>query len=283
MANTNVDAIAVRLFIAQAKADYQSMGSNLPKTAMLRTNVVGETIQYPKIGSVISNEVGFSKAVDPQDPGTSNVVGTMKKFNASITLDPVQAQFLNIQIRQDFSRLLTFANSRRMDQVMIDAIDAEAGVFTIPTGATNLTYDKLLQVVQNFDDLEVPEEDRFILAPPKAQRALMNDVKFINNEFVNKGPVSNGEINQSKVLGMTMITIAQRTEGGLPLTGDIATCFAYSRTAVGFGIGIEADINVSIEPTLSMAMLLQANMSLNSTIIDAEGLTKIDVDITKNI
>ena len=225
--------------------------------------------------------MGFSKSVDPQDPGSSTAVGTMAKFNASITIDPVQAKFLNIQVRQDYSRLLTLANNRRMDQVFIDTLAASTPSITIPEGGTNLNYDKLIQVVQAFDELEVPEEDRTIVVTPKTQRALMNDPKFINNEFINKGAVATGRINRFQVLGMTMISIGIRAEGGLPKTGDIVDCFAYAKNAMGFAMGVAVNINMSVEPTLSMAILLQANMSLNSTAIDEVGIIKIEADDTK--
>ncbi|KKM99861.1 hypothetical protein LCGC14_1143630 [marine sediment metagenome] len=281
MANVNIDPIVVRLFKQQVKLDYQSSGSQLAQTGLLRTDVEGETIQYPKLGSLISNEVGFSKAVDPQDPGSSAVIGTMAKFNASVTVDPVQEKFLNVQIRRDYSRLLTMADNRRMDQVFIDTLKASTPSITIPEGGTNLTYDKLLQVVQAFDELEVPEEDRTIVVTPKTQRALMNDPKFINNEFINKGPVATGKINRFQVLGMTMISIGIRKEGGLPKAGNIVDCFAYAKNAMGFGIGIPANVHMSIEPTLSMAILLQSNMSLNATAIDEVGIIKIEADDTK--
>ena len=79
------------------------------------------------------------------------------------------------------------------------------------------------------------------------------------------------------MLGFRIIVVGDRSEGGLPLSTNDRTVFAFHKSAMGMaeGMGIKTEINYVPEKT---SFLVNSMFSAGAVAIDDEGIVKITCD-----
>ena len=265
-------------FDALVKAAYQSKGKNLISTVRQRTGFAGRFIDFRKVGSLTSVLQGFQDTVTPQDPGYTKVTLEVNKFVTPALTDELQNLTVNFDDRQENAELVADAVGRRQDQLIIDANNASGTANTIADSGTNFTYDKMREVNAFFSTNNVPPMDRHILISAAAERFLLSESEFINNEIVNKGVVESGTLEGTRYLGMMFHVIGDMpNEGGLPKTGDIRKCFAYHKQAVGFGMNKDFTTRIDWLPK-ETSWLVNGIHQSGSIAIDNVGIVEISID-----
>ncbi len=275
-------------FDAQVKAEYQAMGKRLPETIRNRNGFTGRFVEFRTVGKVISQPLGYQDAVTPQDPGYDRVILTVNKFVTPTVTDELQEVTVNFSDKQENAQLIAWAVRRRQDQLVIDALAAAllpAGNvipvdFPNPPGTdTGMTFDKLNEIVRLFSKNNVPHgpEVRHILMDSSSESNLLNEPKFTNNEFVNKGAIKTGTLDGSVVMGMTIHVIGDMAEGGLPFEdpgpNTIRRNFAYHRLAAGFGMN-KFGTEINYLPTLTSWLVNGIHQS-GAVVIDPVGVIDI--------
>ena len=120
----------------------------------------------------------------------------------------------------------------------------------------------------------VPSEDRYMVIHANNVAGLLADERAISNDFAVKA-LLNGEV--SAMLGFKIIVVGDRSEGGLPLSTNDRTCYAFHKSAMGMaeGMGIKTEINYVPEKT---SFLVNSMFSAGAVAIDDEGIVKITCD-----
>lgn len=266
-----------KVFDAMVKAAYQSEGFLLRGTIRMRTDVVGSTVDFRKVGSVTANETAFQTQVQLQDPQYNKVVVNLKKYLAATGVDDIQRFLVNFDERQEDAKLVAMALGRRSDQLIIDALNASTTTNVIADGGTGFTFDKAREVVKFFEDNAVPPRDRHIAISAKAQDDLFNELQFTSFDFNNTKVIPTGSLNGNFVMGMNWHVIPTMSEGGLPKTGNIRTNFAWHILAAGMGIGMNFATRVDEIPHLDIWQI-KGKMYAGAVAIDNPGIIKIDID-----
>jgi N4-gp56 family major capsid protein len=264
----------VQLFDAEVKQAYQA-SRMLAGVTRERTNVEGNQVKFPKIGKGTATVRVPQTDVTPLNVTYSQVTATMSDYIAAEYSDIFSQQKVNFDERRELVQVVGNAIGRRMDQLVIDALNAASSPSTVGTdiGGTgsNMNLAKLLAAKKALDTKNVPSEGRCMLIHANGLSALLDETELTSSDFATVKALSTGEIDT--FLGFKFISLGDRDEGGLPIPST-RTCFAFHRDAVGMGIGMgqRSEINYVAEKT---SFLVSSMFSAGAVAIDDEGIVKI--------
>lgn len=271
---SNVDQT---IFDEMVKKAYQSKGFLLRNAVRMRMNVQGTTVSFRKVGTVTAEQYAFQTAVVYQDPGYNKVDCSLLPYRAPTLIDDLQQFLFNFDERKEDAELVAMALGRRSDQLIIDALDSSGTSNTIANGGTGLTYSKIREINKFFSSKAVPPQERFIAISATGEEQIMAALQFTDNRFTQLNSVTNGGLNGAFVMGMNWIVIPDMTEGGLPLTGNIRSCFAWHKLAMGMGVGREFSTLIERVPHLDSWQVL-GKMFAGCVAVDNVGVIQCDID-----
>ena len=199
----------------------------------------------------------------------------MSDFIAAEYSDIFNQQKVNFDERRELVQVVGAAIGRRMDQLVIDALNAASSPSTVATtvggAGTNMNLAKLLAAKKALDVKNVPAEGRCMIIHANGLSALLDETELTSSDCATVKALSTGEIDT--FLGFKFITLGDRDEGGLPIPST-RTCFAFHRDAIGMGIGMnqKSEINYIAEKT---SFLVSSMFSAGAVAIDDDGIVKI--------
>lgn len=281
----------------------QQMGSRM-KGRVDEMPVRGNKFTYERLDQVEAIEVTTRHAdTVAQDIDHSRRGGQMRDFRATLMLD----QFDDLQVLIDPSRNYAEAVARAMmkqyDRLCLSQalapiktgrnLDVEVsaaadGVATVDADGVGLTYDKLVEIHENFINSEVGTdlEEEFYLAITGKQHAdLMKEQELINRDFSNFGNASmEGQtvIDKGRIVkaaGINLIVFGTGANVPNPLlsaTGNVRHCIAFAKS--GLVVGMNKDISVRVDNRADKNNAMQVQASLFLDAIRTQGVKVQQVD-----
>jgi hypothetical protein len=274
---TNVQQVE---FDELVKIAYRSQGFILRDSVRIRMDVIGNTVQFRSVDQIIAQPAAFQSMVNIQDPNYQPHVATLQKYMASSAVDVIQDLTVNFDSKRENAMVTGMALGRRSDQIIIDALAANPSQ-TIVDGGTNMSYAKLRQIVQFFDQNAVPVGERFVAMSGNNIRALLADDHITSRFFTSNDMVVDGQASYKELLGMNIRIIPDMTEGGLPKVGNIRHCFAWHKMSTGMGIGQDMRVEINYLPQYT-SWLVNGIFYAGATIIDSRGVFQINCDESVN-
>lgn len=263
-------------FDALVKAEYASRGFLLRDSLRVKHDVIGATVEFRKVGQLVSVETAYQQSVTPQDPGYSKVSAVLAKFTTPTAVDTVQELTVNFDAKMENAMLVADAMGRRSDQITIDALTATSTT-PIVDGGTNLDYDKYTQIIQFFEDNAVPLGERFVAMSGNNFRSLLKQQEFTSTFFTANRVLDKGMVRE--YLGMNIVVIPTMLEGGLSKTGNLRTVLAWHKNSAGMGVGhnFRTEINYIPEKT---SWLVNGIFSAGAVVVDDKGVLPVICDET---
>jgi len=264
----------VQLFDAEVKQAYQASRA-LAGVTRERNNVEGNQVKFPKIGKGTATIRVPQSDVTPLNVSYSQVTASMSDYIAAEYSDIFHQAKVNFDERRELVQVVGNAIGRRMDQLVIDALNAASSPSTVGTDVggvgTNLNLAKLLAAKKALDAKNVPAEGRCMVIHANGLAALLDETELTSSDFATVKALSMGEINT--FLGFKFIMLGDRDEGGLPLPST-RTSFAFHRDAVGLGISMNQKSEINYVPEKT-SFLVASMFSAGAIAIDDEGIVKI--------
>ena len=270
----------VTLFDAEVKQAYQGE-SVLLNTVRLRQGVQGNTYKFPKLGKGSATARIPQTDVTPLNVTYSQVTATMSDFNAAEYSDVFHQAKVNFDERSELVQVVSKAIGRRMDQLIIDALDAESSPSTVANTvvtsgsatASNLNVGKLIAAKKALDAKNVPFDDRHIVIHANSLSGLLGDERAISGDFASIKALVSGEINT--FLGFNFHVLGDRDEGGLAIDGSSdRKIFAYHRSAFGMAVNMNQKTEINYVPEKT-SFLVNSMFSAGSVSIDGDGIVEI--------
>ena len=264
----------VQLFDAEVKQAYQSSRA-LAGLTRERANVEGNQVKFPKIGKGTATVRVPQTDVTPLNVTYSQVTATMSDYIAAEYSDIFSQQKVNFDERRELVQVVGNAIGRRMDQLVLDALNASATTLTVATtiggAGTNMNIEKLIEAKKLLDANNVPSEGRCMIIHANNLAGMMGETEITSSDFATVKALVSGEVDT--FMGFKFVTLGDRDEGGLPLPST-RTCFAFHKDAMGMGIGMnqKSEINYIAEKT---SFLVSSMFSAGAVAIDDEGIVKI--------
>ena len=274
---TDLSAVEQVEFDALVKAEYRSGGFLLREGVRRKENVVGSSVQFRRVGEVISVPTGFAVAVTGQDPGFTPEVANLVKFTTPVEVDIVEDLFVNFDTVMESAGLIAQAMGRRSDQITIDAIDLGATTAgnVVVDGGTNLNYTKYTRIIEFFEDNGVPLGERWVAMSANNFRSLLSQTEFVSTFYTQNRVLDKGMIRE--YLGINVVVVPAMTEGGLPKAGDIRDVLAWHKQSTGFAVGANFRTEVNYIPQTT-SWLANGIFSAGSVVIDPRGTLVVQCD-----
>jgi len=240
----NLSTVEIQKFDDVVKHQFQAR-ARLRNTVTIRSGVTGETYRFQRMGKGTANQKATQAVVTPMNIGYAAQTATLQRWLASEYTDIFDKDTVNFDERSELGQTIGKALGRREDQLIIDVLnggtysttptvgDADTGL-DIVTGAAGLTVDKILEINERFQDLEMDDEEKHLAITAKGLRDLLTDPEVSSIDFNNVKALLSGELNEW--MGMKIHVIGSRTEGGLPAPSD-QRAFAWAKSAVGYAVG----------------------------------------------
>lgn len=264
----------VQMFDAEVKQAYQGARA-LAGLTRERTNVEGNQVKFPKIGKGTATVRVPQTDVTPLNVSYSQVTASMSDYIAAEYSDIFSQQKVNFDERRELVEVVSGAIGRRMDQLVLDALNASSTSLTVATtvggAGTNMNIEKLIETKKLMDTNNVPSEGRTMIIHANNLAGMLGETEITSADFATVKALVSGEVDT--FMGFKFVTLGDRDEGGLPLPST-RTCFAFHRDAVGMGIGMNqrSEINYVAEKT---SFLVSSMFSAGAIAIDDEGIVKI--------
>jgi len=276
----NLDQVLVKKFEMEAIQAFQDSGTGLRNTVRLRDAKGAQKVQFQVLGKMNAQERGAIHTDIPlQDVSHTPKTATVSDFVASEMTDI----FLNNQVgfdeRQELVQAITSSMNRRLNQIIIDAIDAAAITKTVPDNISGSADNMTVAAVAKAAELlgsDVPDDNRHLL---------MHDSGFYH--FIQEDKVANSDFNHNKALaegrapnylGFDIHKMGDRAEGGLPVpTSNHRTNYAWQKLAIGLAVNMEPKITIDWEPSKG-AHRVTGYLSAGATVIQEDGVVEITTD-----
>lgn len=269
-----ISSAYVQLFDAEVKQAYQASRA-LAGVTRERTNVEGNQVKFPKIGKGTATVRVPQTDVTPLNVTYSQVTASMSDYIAAEYSDIFHQAKVNFDERRELVQVVGNAIGRRMDQLVIDALNAASSPSTVGTDiggvGTNLNLAKLLAAKKALDAKNVPQEGRCMVIHANGLSALLDETELTSSDFATVKSLSRGELDT--FLGFRFIMLGDRDEGGLPLPST-RTSFAFHRDAVGLGVSMNQKSEINYVPEKT-SFLVSSMFSAGAIAIDDEGIVKI--------
>jgi len=271
----NLSAAAVASFHGRVKTAYEK-GKMLRGTVTLKTGVIGTTHRFTRVGKGMSQRRVPQTDVVPMNLAYNTTTAVLEDWNAAEYTDIFDAPTVDFNEREILAGIISSAQGRREDQLIIDALEASSTLNAIPDAGSGLTTAKCVNMKKIFDKAGVPPQDRKALCGVDSLNQLIHDPEATTIEKNMIKTLVNGEI--SKWLGFEFMQMEDRLEGGLPVTASIQTNYFYHPSAVGLAIGLDHRTEVNYIPTKT-SWLANGIVKAGAVHIDAVGIGEVDTVI----
>lgn len=272
-----LSAVAREEFDSEVKQAYQG-ASMLRPTVTLRTNVVGDTYHFRRMGKGLANQKPSQADVTPMDVAHTKPQATLSNWNAPEYTDIFDQAEVNFDEQAELAKAIAMALGRREDQLVIDALDAEAtpaGV--IAAGGANLTVAKVNEASKFLFDKGVPSTERHFLHSADGLESMLNEEKATSADYMTVKNLVNGTL--SSAFSFEFHCIETRDEGGLSVAANIRKGFAYHKEAIGLAVGIDMRTDVDWVPQKT-SWLANGMLKAGSVSRDGDGIVEVNTDET---
>jgi len=275
----SLSAAFVTLFEAEVKQAYQAT-SQLMGTMRTRTGVEGSTAKFPKLGRGVAQLRIPQTDVTPMNLQWTQATATLQDWTAPEYSDIFNQQKVNFEERRELVMAVSAAIGRRLDQLVIDALDVPT--YTSQTvdediggTSTNLNVTKMRETKRIQDALNVPPSDRHIVVHANNLAAFLGETEATSADFNSVKALVQGDIDT--FMGYKFHVLGDRAEGGLPKATNDRTGWAWHKAALGLAIGLGPKVEINYIPEKT-SWLVNAMLAAGSVVIDTEGVVEITYD-----
>jgi len=260
---------------------FQGAGQ-LRTATSIRTGVVGDTYNFRRMGKGMANQKPSQASVTPMDVSHTLIPATLSNWNAPEYSDIFDQAEVNFEEKQELAATIAKAMGRRLDQLVIDALDtlhansgSYAGQVTNDIGGTdtNLNTDKLRRAARYLNDKGVESGGRHIAVSAAGLEGMLGETEATSTDYNSVKALVNGDLDT--FVGFKFHVIETRDEGGLAVDGSLdRTCFAWHESAVGLAIGIDQRTEINYVPERT-SWLCNGLLKAGSVVRDATGVVEI--------
>jgi hypothetical protein len=272
--------------------------------------ITGKSDHWERIGGTSLQQVTSRHQNTPYTPSVlSRRRLTLNDWAGSERLDKLDEVKMMIDPRNEMTQNLLMAWRRVVASTLVTAFNASSVSVSnveattsvslpssqvISNGGTGFTVAKLRQVNRILDNAGVPRDgQRHILVSAFAIEDLMADSQVTSADYSSMNALMNGGaglINTGTFMGFQWHMISDAVPddtavltGGtaapiLPKSGNIRTCYAWHKSAMGLSIGKEATVEVDRLPEHLNLWQVLVQGSLGATRILDAGVVTVDID-----
>lgn len=291
---SSIDNALITEFSDMVHHQAQQMQSRLKPYANIK-QMTGDVWAYDGLGRVEAREVVGRNVPATFDDITHNRRKIARRrfvINLPVDASDVRGALLNPE--SEYAKAVAAGMLRQYDRVMYQAAFADVltgrdfsttvtaatdGVVTVNATA-GLTYEKLLEIRQNFYDLDVGTDDNekiFLTIGGREHTNLMGETELTSGDFSRNFVVDKGRI--ASALGMDLVMLASSV--GSPIIpasgGERALVAASSR---GLVLGVSKEMQIKIQERNDLIETTQVQVICEIGAVRSEGALVQKVRVT---
>lgn len=289
----SIDQALITQFSDLVHQEAQQMTSHLKPFVQMK-QMSGDIWAYDGLGRVDAREVnGRVVKADFDDIDHNRRKLSRRRFVVNLPVDASDVRGSLLNVDSEYAKACAAAMARQMDRVIADA--ALASVLTgrdfentttfaadggLTVDATSgLTYEKLLEVQQNFMDNAVgvdQSEKLFLTYTGKESTSLMGETELTSGDFVRELSVDNGKM--VKAAGLDLVPFAANEPSPvLEVTGGERFLIAGSSRGICLGVSKEMSINIQERNDLIETHQVQVIMEIGAVRTEGALIQKVRV------
>jgi hypothetical protein len=243
--------------------------------------LTGKSFAYDGIGSIEAQELQgrFNRVTFSDLKVVRRKIGR-RRFSLTLPFDADDASKVLINQESEYAQACSMAMARVYDRIGVEAAlatvytgeDMDTSVtFTNDGGQTvvatgGLTYEKLLEIIQNFIDKDVGNDmvESFIFCVSGDEvTALMKEVELTSGDYDRDYNIENGSIQRA--CGLKLIKFAaSATQPVLDVTSGVRSCIAMSTRGLCYAMPKQFEITVQERTDLIQTKQVQVNWTLGA-------------------
>lgn len=285
--STTVDQAFVTQFMDFVVHAVNQTQSRLSDCVRLKSGVVGSTARFNKLDD--SDMYSGSRHGDTilADDAHTSVDATLKDWHKALLVDELDKLKTLVSLENEYTRNIIAACQRRKDKTIIaEGLSQSAGTYTV-TGATNggLEYATVVDIAALAEDLEWPEEDRYMGWTGASLGTLLDDAQLTSKDYSTLQAIQNGRFGPNdywmgfkwrKLNGPYLLAASKRTGAVGSVTAE--TLYAWHKDAVGLAVGQEAKVRIAERPDKNHAIQVYGCLSMGACLIDNERVIDVSID-----
>lgn len=241
--------------------------------------LTGKMMAYDGVGSVEAQELNgrFNRVNFSDLQVTRRKIGR-RRFSLTIPIDKDDASRVLLNQEAEYAQACSMAMARVYDRIGIEA--ALATVYTgeemetavtfagdggqTVTATGGLTYEKLLEIIQNFIDADVGNDmvEKFVFCITGDEHtALMKELELVSGDYNRSYNVERGAIQDA--CGLSLIKFAANAVNPiLSVAAGVRSCIAMSTRGLCYAMPKQFEIDVQDRTDLVQTKQVQVNWTL---------------------
>lgn len=241
----------------------------------------GKEYAYDGIGSIEAQELqGRFNRVEFSDLKVTRRKIGRRRFSLTLPIDDDDLSKILLNPESEYKNACAMAMARVHDRIGVEAslapvftgedMDTEVsaatdGVTTV-TATSGLTYEKLVEITQNFIDKDVGNDmiENFIMCISGDEHTdLMNETTLTSGDYSREYVVDKGSIQQA--LGLKLIKFAaSATRPILNVTAGVRSCIVMSTRGLCYAMPKQFEMKVQDRSDLIQTRQVQINWTLGA-------------------
>jgi hypothetical protein len=259
----------------------QQKGSRL-RGSVNEQSVTGEKFHFERLGTVAAVAKTTRHTNTPVlDVPHSRRTATMSDYHWADLIDNEDKVRMLVTPESHYARSGANAMARAIDDLIItaatgNATDGDGSNVALPSGqkiahgSTGLTLAKLITIKEILDGNDVdPDDERFLVLGSKQISDLLNTTEIKSSDYNSVKALVQGDIDT--FMGFKFL----RSER-LGLASTTRTCFAFTKSAMGLGIGSDVKTSIDIRYDKSLAHQVYLSFVAGATRIQDECVVQVD-------
>ena len=259
----------------------QQKGSRL-RSSVNEQSVTGEKFHFERLGTVAAVAKTTRHTNTPVlDVPHSRRTATMSDYHWADLIDNEDKVRMLVTPESHYARSGANSMARAIDDLIIaaatgTATDGDGTSIALPAaqkiahGSAGLTLAKLISTKEILDGNDVdPDEDRFIVLGSKQISDLLNTTEIKSSDYNSVKALVQGDIDT--FMGFKFL----RSER-LSLASTTRTCFAFTKSAMGLGIGSDVKTKIDVRPDKSYAHQVYLSFVAGATRVQDECVVQVD-------
>ena len=237
--------------------------------------------QFPVMGRTKTTErTNFHTDIPAGNTKHDPVTITVRNWTVAEYTDIFLNGQTNYDERQEIAKSISMAMIRRMLQIIIDALGAATinNVVAKNVSGTNdnLNRKMLKEAMRLLSKSGVEKRDRTFLAHTNGVSYLTDDPRVGSSDYNTSNVIVNGQVGE--LWGFRFFEVPDMPdEGGLPLSTNDRTNYAWQKMAVGLLVNLDPKVEVWYDGN-KLAHKVTGFLSANAGVIDASGCVKVTTD-----
>lgn len=268
--SADVDDAFIRQYESDVHMAYQRMGSKLRNTVRNKSNIVGKSTTFQKVGTGTAVQKARHAEFATMNVSHDPIECTLQDWYAGDYIDKLDELKLNIDERMVVAQSGAAALGRKTDELITTAMDGTTNTIT-EAGTDGLTTTKINTVFVHFGENDIPDDgDRYWAVSPDAWTDLLGITAFSSADYIGSDQLPyKGGMSAKRWYSFMWFGFS-----GLDIASSKRKTMAYHKTALGHASGADVKSEINYVPQ-RVAHLATSYMSQGAVIIDDTAIYEV--------